>query len=94
MEKNESKNDAKEVEIKEEDIKKLQKINEQLLIKQTQEATKNFENLLNDIFASDVPTFLKKYGMLPADKLMMLIEFKRLQIMEDILFSLPKEEKE
>jgi hypothetical protein len=52
---------------------------------------KAFGDILNDILNIDVPTFLDKYGMLPSAQLALLIEFKKLQIMENIQFSLINE---
>ena len=89
----EKKEKDEKTEITKNDIEVIQKIKE--VQKQTEEQTaamkKAFSNILNDILNIDVPTFLDRYGMLPSAQLALLIEFKKLQIMENIQFSLINE---
>lgn len=89
----EKKEKDEKTEITKNDIEVIQKIKEAQ--KQTEEQTaamkKAFGDILNDILNIDVPTFLDKYGMLPSTQLALLMEFKKLQILENIQFSLINE---
>ena len=92
----EKKEKDEKTEITKNDIEVIQKIKE--VQKQTEEQTaamkKAFGDILNDILNIDVPTFLDKYGMLPSAQLALLMEFKKLQILENIQFSLINEKGE
>jgi hypothetical protein len=92
----EKKEKDEKTEITKNDIEVIQKIKEAQ--KQTEEQTaamkKAFGDILNDILNIDVPTFLDKYGMLPSAQLALLMEFKKLQILENIQFSLINEKGE
>lgn len=89
----EKKEKDEKTEITKNDIEVIQKIKE--VQKQTEEQTaamkKAFSDILKDILNIDVPTFLDKYGMLPSAQLALLMEFKKLQILENIQFSLINE---
>ena len=87
--------DKKSEELTQEEMAKLQRIEEQNLKAQTEQAEKGWKALLSDILTADVPKMLAKYGTLPSAQLSILLEFKKLQILENIMFALiPKDEKE